>query len=230
MSTIASRLAEVQSRIAAAAERAGRKPDEITLVAVSKTHSVAEIQEALTAGLQHLGENYAQELRDKHAVIGEGPTWHFVGHVQKNKVKYIVPACALIHSVDSVELAEAISRRAVAFGRRQAVLVEVNVAGEVSKSGVPVARVEVLLGEMAPLPGIEVQGLMAMPLWGADPEEARPWFRALRELRDDLGRRSLPGVSLRQLSMGMTADYQVAIEEGATIVRIGTAIFGPRAS
>jgi hypothetical protein len=228
MSTIAARLAEVRSQIAAAAERARRDPGEITLVAVSKTRSVEEIQEALAAGLQHLGENYAQELRDKHAVIGKGPTWHFVGHVQTNKVKYIVPACTLIHSVDSVELAEAISRRAVQSSRRQAVLVEVNVAREESKSGVPVEQVEALLGEMAPLPGIEVQGLMAMPLWGADPEEARPWFRALRELRDDLSRRGLPGVSLRELSMGMTADYPVAIEEGATIVRIGTAIFGPR--
>ena len=226
MSTIAEKLAQVQAEIAAAAQRAGRDPEEITLVGVAKTRTVEEIKEAVAAGLQHVGENYAQELRDKQRAVGDGPTWHFVGHLQTNKAKYVVPTCVLIHSLDSVRVAEAIGKRAERIGKQQGVLVEVNASGEETKFGVQPDELESLLAQIAPLPGIEVQGLMTMPPWGTDPEEARPWFRTLRELRDDVQSRS--GSELAHLSMGMTADFEVAVEEGATIVRIGTAIFGPR--
>jgi len=228
MPSVAENLARVRERIAAAAERAGRPPADITLVAVSKTQPVAAIEEALAAGATDFGENYAQELRDKYAAIGDRARWHFIGHPQTNKLRYIVPQCALIHSVDSERLAVEIGRRAARLGPRQPVLLEVNLAGEQSKFGLSPEQVRESAPAMAALPAVELRGLMTMPPLAPDPEASRPYYTALRELAESLREAGLPGETVRELSMGMTADLEVAIAEGATIIRVGTAIFGPR--
>jgi len=218
--TIAENLARVRERIAAACARAGRSPDEVTLIGVSKGFPAEAVAEALNAGLEDAGENRIQEAVEKIealAALGRRPRWHLVGHLQTNKVKTAAGLFAIIHSVDSVRLAEAISRRA---REPVPILLEVNVAQEASKFGFAPQEVAGALGEMAPLPNLEVRGLMTVAPLAGDPEAVRPVFRRLRELRDALG--------LRELSMGMTDDFEVAIEEGATMVRIGRAIFGER--
>lgn len=225
---IAARLREVEVRIEAACERAGRDPADVTLVAVTKTFPLEVVVAAMGAGARHLGENRAQELRDKIAGLGERPgvSWHFIGHLQTNKVRAVAGNVALIHSVDRFGLAEAVAKRARSLGVEQDVLIQVDVGGEASKQGVPPPAAQRLAEEVDALDGIRVRGLMTMPPFPADPEESRPYFVALREL-SEVVRGGLPGAV--ELSMGMTRDYEVAIEEGATIVRVGEAIFGSRA-
>lgn len=220
--TVGERYERVLERAAAAAERVGREPSEITVVAIAKTFGVAAVLDALEAGVTDVGENRAQEFRDKHAVVGDRARWHFVGHLQTNKVRQVVGAVVLIHSVDRFGLAEAISRRAERLGVVQDVLIEVNVAGEASKHGVEPARTPALAEEISGLAGIAVRGLMTMPPLAPTPEESRRHFKELSALAAHVG-------DAPELSMGMSGDFEVAIEEGATIVRVGEAIFGPRA-
>jgi pyridoxal phosphate enzyme (YggS family) len=221
MNEIAPRLQEVRERIAAAAERAGRAPDEVRLVAVAKTFPVDVVAAAADAGATDIGENRAQELKEKHALLGDRVIWHFVGHLQTNKVKLVVGAAALIHSVDRYGLAEAIARRATSLGITQDVLIEVNVAGEATKQGVEPSRAQALALEVAGLDGVAVRGVMGMPPPARDPSETRRYFRELAEIG-----RQIEGAT--ELSMGMSGDFEVAVEEGSTLVRVGEAIFGPR--
>lgn len=237
--TIASNLAAVRQRLVEAARRAGRSPVEITLVAVTKTVPLPGVLIAYALGLRDFGENRLQEAAAK--IAGARPQaadirWHLVGHLQTNKAKAAVELFDFIQSVDSLHLAEALERRAQAARRRLPVLLEVNVSGEASKSGFaaagagPSARREALLPaveRLLALPCLDVQGLMTIAPLASDPEQARPYFRALRELRDELQQR-FPQTDWRHLSMGMTDDFEVAIEEGATMVRMGRAIFGER--
>jgi pyridoxal phosphate enzyme (YggS family) len=218
--SIAESLARVRERIAAACERAGRSPDEVTLVGVSKGFPAEAVAGAFDAGVQDMGENRVQEAVDKIdalASMGRRPRWHLVGHLQTNKAKTAVGRFAILHSVDSIRLAQALSQRAEG---PVPILLEVNVAQEASKFGFAPQEVDAALRAIAPLPNLDARGLMTVAPFTDDPETVRPVFRRLRELRDSLG--------LRELSMGMTDDFEVAIEEGATMVRIGRAIFGPR--
>jgi PLP dependent protein len=222
---IAERLAAVRERIARAAEGAGRDPAEVLLVAVTKEVPAELVRAALEAGAADLGENRAQELSAKLIALGGvNARWHFIGTLQRNKARIVVGRVVLVHSVDSVALGRAIGRRAAANGAVQDVLIEVNVSGEATKSGVAPLQVPATLQAMQTEAGVRVRGLMTMAPQG-DPEQARACFRSLRELRDDLAVR-FEGVS--ELSMGMSADFEVGVEEGATIVRVGTAIFGVR--
>jgi PLP dependent protein len=223
---IAARRGEIEARIAAACERAGRDPADVTLVAVTKTHPVASIAAALAAGLTHFGENRVQELAAKRAALPEASaTWHLIGHVQTNKARDAVRSADLVHGVDSARLAEALARRAEADGRRLPVLVQVNVSGEASKQGCSPEDAAALVAVVAALPELHLDGLMTLAAPADDPETIRPQFRLLRTLRDRL---QTPDLALPVLSMGMSGDYEVAVEEGATHVRIGTALFGAR--
>jgi pyridoxal phosphate enzyme (YggS family) len=224
---IAANLDTVRESIAAAAGRSGRDPASITLVAVSKTKPAADIAAALQAGQVHFGENYAQELQSKHEELGEGPQFHFIGHLQRNKAKLVVGRTALIETVDSLRLAEAIDRRAAAASLSVPVLLEVNVGGEWSKSGLAAEGAAELLAQVRELPHLEPRGLMCIPPF-VEPDEARPYFEQLRTLGEALARDSGLGADFGELSMGMSHDFEAAIEEGATIVRVGTAIFGAR--
>lgn len=223
--TIGERLSSVQHRIAIAAERAGRSPSDVVLVAVTKSFPAHVAIEAFRAGLTDLGENRAQELKEKAIAIAEPVRWHFIGHLQTNKARQVVGVADLIHSVDRFGLAEEIARRARSRGEIQDVLIEVNVSGETSKHGADPARASHLAEEVASLEGVRVRGFMTMAPLAEEPEASRPYFSELRELRD-LVAPSLPDAT--ELSMGMTRDFEVAIEEGATLVRVGEAIFGPR--
>lgn len=223
--TIAERLAEVTGRIAAACERVGRDPSEVKLVSVAKTFAADRVREALAAGAVAIGENRAQELKEKAATLGGDIEWHFVGHLQTNKVRQVVGVAALIHSVDRYGLAEAIARRARSLDLVQDVLIEVNIAGEATKGGIEPGQASVFAAEANALEGLRVTGLMAMAPFADDPEASRPFFRDLAEIGAAM-RATLPGATA--LSMGMTRDFEVAIEEGATLVRVGEAIFGPR--
>ncbi len=227
MNHIAERLADVRGRITAAAERAGRSPEHVCIVAVSKRHPASVIELAQRAGLRHIGESYVQEMVSKMDQVQDpgAISWHFIGHLQRNKVKQVVGRAALIHAVDSERLAREIHKRAAAAGVVQPVLIEVNLAGEASKSGVSPQGAPGLVALVAQLGAVECAGLMAMPPMVSDPEDNRRYFRALRTLRDRLRTSDQP---LEVLSMGTTHDYTTAVEEGATHVRIGTAIFGPR--
>jgi pyridoxal phosphate enzyme (YggS family) len=226
MNRIALNLKEVRAAIAAAAHRAGRDPGAVRLVAVSKTVDLERIRAAIDAGQDIFGENYLQEAKAKIDVLGRKVSWHLVGHLQTNKAKGAVELFDLIHSVDRGKLARALEAAAARLGKVQDILIQVNQGGEDTKSGVITAAAPELLQEIARLPHLRVLGLMTMPPWFPDPEAVRPYFRALRELRDRL--RSLSGLPLPELSMGMSDDFPVAVEEGATLVRVGTAIFGPR--
>jgi len=222
---IAGNLARVRERIATAARAAGRPPESIRLLAVSKKMPADDVRAALAAGQRAFGENYAQELRDKSALLaGETvpPEWHFIGPLQSNKVKYVAGRTALVHAVDSPALLDAIEAR----GAPQPCLVQVNVAGEESKRGIAPADLPALLDRFAAMAHVRCEGLMLIPPRG----DARPHFAALRALRDREAAQARPNVDLRELSMGMTDDLEVAVAEGATIVRVGTAIFGPRAT
>jgi PLP dependent protein len=227
--TIAANLADVRARIAEAERAAGRAPGSVRLVAVSKKMIADDVRAALGAGQRLFGESYGQELRDKRAALAAEtppPEWHFIGPLQSNKVKYVAGQTALIHAVDSVALLEAIEAR----GAPQACLVQVNVAGEAQKRGLPPGDLPALLDRFAALTHARCRGLMVIPPLGASPEDARPHFAALRALRDREAARPRPHVELEELSMGMSADVEIAIAEGATLVRVGTAIFGDRGS
>ncbi|MGD8237658.1 MAG: YggS family pyridoxal phosphate-dependent enzyme [Armatimonadota bacterium] len=224
---IRANLEAIRERIARAAERAGRNPDDVTLVGASKKVPVERIELALEAGLRHIGENFVQEATPKHDIIGARATWHFIGHLQRNKVKYVLPRFDVIESVDSRRLAREISKRATQAQRQMRVLMQVNVGDETTKFGVAPEQSHELAATMAGLEGLALSGLMAMPPMEADPEDSRRYFVALRELRDAI-EGSHPGMKLPHLSMGMTHDFEVAVQEGATIVRVGTGIFGPR--
>ncbi|WP_449245790.1 YggS family pyridoxal phosphate-dependent enzyme [Desulfobacca acetoxidans] len=218
----------IMASIAAAARRVGREPAEIRLVGASKTVDLARIREAVAAGLAILGENYLQEARQKIAVLDAPVSWHFIGHLQSNKANAAVRLFDLIHSVDRLSLAQALNRAAANINKVQDVLLEVNLAGEASKSGISSTELPDLIRVCHGLSHLRVRGLMAMPPWFADPEQARPYFKKLRILRDQVQSQGQPGLELVELSMGMSGDYEVAIEEGATLVRIGTALFGSR--
>ena len=221
---VAARLAAVRRRIEQACLRAGRDPGEVTLVGVSKREPEERVAEALALGLRVLGESCAQELVRRRAAFPDA-RWHFVGHLQRNKVRQVVPGCVLIHSLDSVRLAQALAEGARAGGVRQRVLLEVG-TGEETKSGARVDEVRELARAALAAPELELCGLMGMAPWGTSPEEARPTFRNLRLLRDALEQEL--GVALPLLSMGMSGDLEPAVEEGATLVRVGEALFGPR--
>jgi PLP dependent protein len=224
--SIASRLRRVLERVETAATSVGRAPESVTVVAISKTFPPAAVRAAIEAGVTDVGENRAQELRDKAAAVGTGARWHFVGNLQMNKVRYVVGTAALVHSVDRSGLAETLARRARAIGITQKVLIEVNIAAEATKHGVEPGAALDLAEAIAALPGVSVKGLMAMPPLTDDPGESRGHFKELAALSGRLTA-MLPGAG--ELSMGMSRDFEVAVEEGATIVRIGEAIFGPRA-
>ena len=226
MNPIAQNLKDVLAAIAAAAHRSGRDPGAVRLVAVSKTVDLERIRAALDAGQDLFGENYLQEAREKIAVLGRQVSWHLVGSLQSNKAREAVALFDLIHAVDRLKLARALDAAAARLGKVQDVLIQVNQAGEATKSGVEPEAAPALLQEVARLPHLKVLGLMTMPPWFPDPEAARPCFKALRDLRDHL--RGLTGLPLTELSMGMSGDFAVAVEEGATLVRVGTAIFGSR--
>lgn len=225
---LAENLASVWANIEQAAERAGRNYNEITLVAVSKTKPLELIKAAHTLGVTHFGENRVQEalskIEDFHP---QDVSWHMIGHVQSNKANRVARAFDCVHSVDSLHIAQALDRHAAERERRQPILLQVNIAGEASKEGMTPQETPALARQIAALPGLEIQGLMTIAPLVQNPEEVRPVFRALRAMRDRL-RDELPDCSWQHLSMGMTDDYTVAIEEGATIVRIGRAIFGKR--
>ncbi len=220
MTEIQANLQRVRERIARAAERAGRRAQDVLLVGVSKTVDVERIRQAIAAGIPALGENRVQEAFGKVDEIGRPVPWHLVGHLQTNKVRDALELFDLIHSLDRLELARELDKRAHARGRPVSALVEVNVGGEASKGGVSPDGLGELLEAVAALAHVKVRGLMAIPPEAKDPEDARVWFRALRKLGERHG--------LAELSMGMSGDFEVAIEEGATLVRVGTAIFGAR--
>jgi pyridoxal phosphate enzyme (YggS family) len=230
MNTIAARLTALRARIRFAAAASGRGVDEVRLVAVSKTFPAAAVREAIAAGVTDIGENYIQEARDKFEALRAIPVrWHFIGHLQTNKANQAVRMFDLIHTVDSYRLALEIDRCACKAEKVQAVLIQVNVAGEASKSGVAPEEALPLVRRVAALENIRVEGLMTLPPYFNAPEKVRPFFAALRRLRDRIAAEHIPGIGLQELSMGMTGDFEAAIAEGATIVRIGTALFGERA-
>ena len=218
----------IKRRIVSAAVKCGRDPDSIKLLAVTKTISTEYIMKALAAGITMFGENYVQEAKDKIAVIGSRAGWHMIGHLQTNKAKYAVKLFDYVHSVDRLELAQELDRRAGLINRKLNVLIEVNVSGEESKSGIPADDAPALIKQIAGLENLAVRGLMTMAPYSNNPENARPYFSTLRNLRDNISRHQISGIQMEELSMGMTDDFEVAIEEGATIVRIGRAIFGQR--
>jgi pyridoxal phosphate enzyme (YggS family) len=230
--SIPENIAAVRERIAEAARRAGRRPDEIALMAVSKTHPPERIREAHAAGLRLFGENRVQEFAGKAGALVDlpGAEWHMIGHLQTNKTGKAIELFHAVDSVDSVKLAEKLDAAARAAGKKLSVLIEINVGGETAKSGVaPDSReLEELLLAAPWLEALEFRGLMTVPPFTDDPEAARPYFREFRELRNAIAARKLPAIDMDGLSMGMSHDFEVAIEEGSTCVRVGTAIFGER--
>ncbi len=221
-------LHEVQENIRKACERSGRNPEDVTLIAVSKTKPVSDIEQIYAAGIREFGENKVQEMNDKQKVLPGDINWHMIGHLQRNKVKYIVDNVAMIHSVDSVRLAEEISKEAVKKNVAVDILVEVNVAKEESKFGLYTEDVRQFVEQISKLPGINIKGLMTSAPFVDNPEDNRQYFRKLKDLSVDINAKNIDNVHMDFLSMGMTNDYVVAVEEGATHVRVGTAIFGHR--
>ena len=225
---ISSNVSLIRQRMEVACSRCGRDPRSVRLMAVSKTVTPERIRQALDAGVTLLGENYVQEAREKIPTVGHAAEWHMIGHLQTNKVKYVVNLFDWIHSVDRLELARELDKRAGQNNRRLNVLIEVNVSGEESKSGIEATEVLELVRQISLLSHINLCGLMTMPPYSDHPENSRPYFQALRKLRDDISAANIPGICMDELSMGMTDDFEVAIEEGATIIRVGRAIFGNR--
>ena len=226
---VAENLAQVQKNINESCNKINRDPNEVTLIAVSKTKPVEMLKEAYDAGARVFGENKVQEIVDKYDQMPSDVKWHMIGHLQRNKVKYIVDKVTLIHSVDSLRLAETISREAEKKGVTVPILIEVNIAGEETKFGLSSKEEVISLTEqIAALPNLSVKGLMTVAPPAKDPEENRPFFREIRQLSVDITNKNIDNVSMEILSMGMTNDYTVAIEEGATMVRVGTGIFGAR--
>jgi PLP dependent protein len=226
--SVAERWREIRGRIGEAAARAGRDPAEVTVVAAAKTIPAATVAEAIAAGVRDVGENYVQEAAAKRGAVGVPVRWHLIGRLQRNKAARALGIFEWIHTLDSVALAEALERAAVRAGRTARCLVQVNLGGEATKGGIPVDELESLCTAVAGRRGLQVEGLMTVPPPAADAEENRRHFAHLRELLERVARLRLPGVQPKELSMGMSADFEVAVEEGATFVRIGTALFGPR--
>jgi hypothetical protein len=225
---IQEQLQEVERRICAACERAGRAREEVTLIAVSKTQPLEALQEAYACGERVFGENKVQELTGKIEQMPTDISWHMIGHLQTNKIKYLVGKVDLIHSVDSVKLAQALEKEAAKKNAQFSILIEVNVAQEESKFGVSMEEVLPLIQEVATYPHLKICGLMTIAPFVENPEENRPVFANLHKLSVDIKNKNIDNVSVNILSMGMTNDYEVAIEEGATMVRVGTGIFGAR--
>lgn len=222
---------DIQKRIQSAAERVGRNPEDVKLIPVSKYNPVESIQTLVDVGVKDFGESRVQELTEKQPQLSEEINWHLIGHLQRNKVKYIVrmPNCKLIHSVDSFRLAEEIQQRCEVEERDQVdILVQVNVANDDDKFGLPASKALDVIREIARLERVKIKGLMTIVFEVDEPEEVRPYFRKLRELADTIRGAGISGVEMKELSMGMTNDFEVAIEEGATMVRVGSAIFGAR--
>ena len=227
MLEIKNNLLRVMERMEKAAQRSGRDLSKIKLVAVSKTVELARIREAIEAGVSILGENYVQEAQKKIEEVGRPVAWHFIGHLQSNKAKYVVQLFDMIHSLDSIPLAEELNRRAEQADRMIKVLIEVNLSGETTKFGTEEDRILNLAKRILNLKRLSLEGLMTMPPYFDSPELSRPYYIKLRELKERLVREGIP---MEELSMGMSNDFVIAIEEGATYVRVGTAIFGPRKS
>lgn len=221
-------LKEVENNIDAACKRAGRSKEEVTLIAVSKTKPAEMLEEVYQEGIRHFGENKVQELCEKMEQMPSDIHWHMIGHLQRNKVKYIVGKVALIHSVDTYRLAEEINIQAKKKNIIVPILVEVNIAGEESKFGISAEDAILLVEDISKLENIRIKGLMTIAPYVEDPEENRLYFRKIKQLSVDITNKNIHNVSMEILSMGMTGDYQVAIEEGATMVRVGTGIFGER--
>ena len=218
----------IRQKIAIACARCGRDPHSVKLMAVTKTIPGERILQAVNAGITLLGENYVQEAREKHDLLNGRAQLHLIGHLQTNKAKYAVRLFDYVHSVDRWELAQELDRRAKAASRKMNILIEVNVSGEQTKNGVPAGEAMELIRHIALQENLSVRGLMTMAPYSDNPETSRPYFQALRGLRNDIALEGIPGILMEELSMGMTDDFEVAIEEGATIVRIGRAIFGAR--
>ncbi|WP_224982753.1 YggS family pyridoxal phosphate-dependent enzyme [Geomonas agri] len=228
MGEVSEHLREIRERIAQAALRAGRDPGAVHLVAVSKTKPAAAIAEAFACGQVIFGENYVQELVAKQSELPAEISWHFIGSLQSNKVRQIAGKVDLVHSVDRLSLAREIDRQWGTLGKVCDILVQVNISREETKGGTSSDELLDLVREVAQLPNLKVKGLMTMPPFFDDPEAARPYFRKLRELADEVRRAAIPGVEMQELSMGMSGDFEAAIEEGATLVRVGSALFGAR--
>lgn len=219
---------EVEKNIQAACDRAGRSREEVRLIAVSKTKPVSDIEEVLTTGILDYGENKVQELSDKYDVLPKNIRWHMIGHLQRNKVKYLIGKTVLIHSVDSLRLAEQIEHEAAKADTIMNVLIEVNVAGEESKFGTTCNEAIELVRAVAALKHVKIKGLMTIAPFTDNPEDNRIYFKKLKQLSVDIKSKNIDNVDMDELSMGMTGDYEVAIEEGATMVRVGTGMFGER--
>ncbi len=226
--TVGANINQVLENIKNACKKSGRNPEDVTLIAVSKTKPLPMLQEAYEAGSRNFGENKVQEIMDKYPNLPSDIRWHMIGHLQRNKVKYIIDKVALIHSVDSLRLANEISNQAQKKQVDVDILIEVNIAGEESKFGTSREEVFQLVEEIAKLPNIFIKGLMTIAPFVANPEDNRKYFRQIRELSVDIMNKNIDNVTMSVLSMGMTGDYMVAIEEGATMVRVGTGIFGER--
>lgn len=226
--SIASNIAEIRTRIDAACLRSQRDPGSVRLVAVSKTHLAESVVAAAAAGQEIFGENYVQEFTAKAEAVSVPVVWHFIGSLQSNKVKYLAGRVAMIHSVDRLSLAEELDRQWGKLGRTLEILIEVNLGAEDSKGGTQESDAIALVQRIATLPNLKICGLMSLPPFLEEAEAVRPYFRRLRELADEIDACRIDGVTMRELSMGMSHDFEVAIEEGATLVRVGTAIFGAR--
>ncbi len=222
---IASNIETVQQKIRCAAEKAGRNPDEITLIAVTKTVDSEAARQVMQAGVLDLGENRVQSFLDKYEALGDEPRWHIIGHLQTNKVKYIIGKVQLIHSVDSLHLAEEINKKALALGLSQDILFQFNISGETSKSGAAEEEAERIFEALSKLQGISVRGLMTMAPLLADDSETKQVFAGLRKLSEKISTWQYPNISMDYLSMGMSGDFEAAISEGANLVRIGSALF-----
>lgn len=218
----------VKERVREACKRAGRKEEEVLLIAVSKTRTYDEINEAAKAGARVFGENKPQELKNKADALNKEYEWHMIGHLQTNKIKYILERACLIHSVDSLKLAEAVNKEAEKRGMTANILVQVNIAEEDTKFGLEFDEVEALLRQISLLPNVRIKGLMTVPPFVENPEDNRIHFRKMHQLFIDIKEKNIDNVDMNELSMGMTGDFEVAIEEGATMVRVGTGIFGER--
>jgi len=228
MVDVAANYRKIIDRVSEAALRVGRNPREIKLLAAAKSQSVELVQAAIAAGVRLIGENYVQEAEEKRHAISEAVEWHMIGHLQRNKVKAALNTFDLIQSLDSVALARELDKEGRRNGKTVRTLIEINLGDEQSKSGIGRDKVAELVERVSELAHLQVEGLMAVPPFKENPEEIRPYFRSLRELQVELQGWKIPNGSFNELSMGMTHDYPIAIEEGATIVRIGTALFGPR--
>ncbi|HCT65327.1 MAG TPA: YggS family pyridoxal phosphate-dependent enzyme [Lachnospiraceae bacterium] len=228
MSDIKENIEQINKRIESAAVKSGRTRKDVTFIVVSKTIDVPRIKEAVETGENNLGENKVQEIMDKYEPMGDGIKWHLIGHLQTNKVKYIIDKVEMIHSVDSVKLAEEISKRAAQKGITAKILLEINVANEESKFGIRPEDTEKVILEIAKLPNITIKGLMTVAPFVENAEENRVYFKEMKQLLVDINSKKIDNVFMDVLSMGMTGDYEVAVEEGATMVRVGTGVFGAR--